>query len=572
MSLCLYVCLASTALYSKNKVIVTPNQATVEIGESISFSAQLEEKNGTVIDAPFTWSLNGKDIGTITQNGIFTANESGSVNVVATTSGLSGRAKVTVLSDTTESRNSDKKLKVLVLPQDTTLYNGQLLQYSAIFLDADSNQVDTTFTWSFSKEEVGTIDTISGLFSAIEKGNGFVYAHVGSLSGRGHVVVQDTSKKNGKIDGTVLRIFPEDTLVFIGDAVHYQAGLVDTLTGAITDTTADYWYRVGNDVGAIDWDGYFIAEGRGNGVIKAKLGTYTATTHVRVLSIEDTAQTDSVKLRFKNRDGNQIGKIHRNEENDVFKISGLPFPLSVLNGGKIIFTGGSLDESVSIDIGLSTASFLRDDSTVSYIDQILNGISFNVYVDSVLVSPFYFNQPVSLVLPFKEELLDTLGLAPEDLWIFFYEDTSDFNDEGGFDTDGITNVVVDSDAGVIYADVIHFSDLVIADKTKQPTGVSHSNVQPTAHRLHVNYPNPFNPQTQIQFNVGGSNMLHVRMNVYNLIGQKVRTLIDGLYPIGSHRVGWDGNDQNGIRVGSGIYICRFEVGGFVQSNRMVLLR
>jgi len=88
--------------------------------------------------------------------------------------------------------------------------------------------------------------------------------------------------------------------------------------------------------------------------------------------------------------------------------------------------------------------------------------------------------------------------------------------------------------------------------------------------LHQNYPNPFNPRTTIRFNLPKQS--HVTLTVYNILGQRIRTLFDGVKPAGIHFVWWDGRDDSGRSVSSGIYLCKIRTGGFIQTKKMFLLR
>lgn len=93
---------------------------------------------------------------------------------------------------------------------------------------------------------------------------------------------------------------------------------------------------------------------------------------------------------------------------------------------------------------------------------------------------------------------------------------------------------------------------------------------PTVYGLFQNYPNPFNPEAEIRFQVPKAS--HVILKVYNLIGQDVRTLIDHNYSAGSHSVRWDGRDNQGRAVASGVYLYRMQAGGFTEVKKMNLLR
>jgi len=100
-------------------------------------------------------------------------------------------------------------------------------------------------------------------------------------------------------------------------------------------------------------------------------------------------------------------------------------------------------------------------------------------------------------------------------------------------------------------------------------------VQPRQSALQQNYPNPFNPATTIPFAVGttkSESQVKVRLDVYNIAGQQIRTLVADDLPAGLHRVEWDGRDGLGRDVASGAYLYRLQIGEFVQSRRLLLLR
>jgi len=86
----------------------------------------------------------------------------------------------------------------------------------------------------------------------------------------------------------------------------------------------------------------------------------------------------------------------------------------------------------------------------------------------------------------------------------------------------------------------------------------------------TNFPNPFNPETTISYNLPHSS--HITITIYDLLGQKLITLFDGNKAAGSYSLKWDGKDYQGLSVPAGIYLYRFEAGNFIQEKKMILLR
>ncbi|MFQ5605799.1 MAG: right-handed parallel beta-helix repeat-containing protein [bacterium] len=97
-----------------------------------------------------------------------------------------------------------------------------------------------------------------------------------------------------------------------------------------------------------------------------------------------------------------------------------------------------------------------------------------------------------------------------------------------------------------------------------------ANELPLQFALMPNYPNPFNPSTTIRFELPLK--AEVKITVYDLIGRKVAILVEAEYAAGEHSVFWDGRDQHGRTVGSGVYFVKMQAGRFVQTNKMALVR
>ena len=93
---------------------------------------------------------------------------------------------------------------------------------------------------------------------------------------------------------------------------------------------------------------------------------------------------------------------------------------------------------------------------------------------------------------------------------------------------------------------------------------------PLPTKLIGNYPNPFNPETEINFSL--STQSDVTIYVYNTRGQLVKTLLDTSLPIGNHKVVWDGKDYNGKGVSSGMYFYTLQAGAYKSTKKMMLLK
>ena len=113
-------------------------------------------------------------------------------------------------------------------------------------------------------------------------------------------------------------------------------------------------------------------------------------------------------------------------------------------------------------------------------------------------------------------------------------------------------------------------DLKLIVGTAEYTSSEFSSIMPLRFNLCQNYPNPFNIETKIDFTLPVSG--YANLKIFNLLGQAVRTLVDGERPAGHYTVQWDGNDQNGLPVASGVYFYRIEQGDQSQYKKMMLIK
>jgi len=338
----------------------------------------------------------------------------------------------------------------------------------------------------------------------------------------------------------------------------------------VIDTTF-IWSISDTSIGTIDSSGLFAATGAGEGYVIITLDSLRDSAHVTVAdtSVSDVINTATIQKVLQN------GKLHKKidviqEGSGEYKFSGFPSPLNFLNGGRLMFPTSSLSEDIRITIKLpqfvkiegdSVSDFESDDTT----KVIASAAEFIVSVNGDTVSPYYFDSPVSVSLPYKRGLLNKLGLNPEDMTMAFYSDTA------GFETTGITNIVIDYSRNRIIADVAHFSTIVLYGEGEGiPTGIISESQIPDEFSLEQNYPNPFNPETKIIYQI--PEISRVTIKIFNILGQEVRTLVDKEQTMGEYKVIWDGKNNSGNPVGSGIYIYQLRTKDFISSKRMILLR
>jgi flagellar hook assembly protein FlgD len=95
-------------------------------------------------------------------------------------------------------------------------------------------------------------------------------------------------------------------------------------------------------------------------------------------------------------------------------------------------------------------------------------------------------------------------------------------------------------------------------------------VNPAVTQLQGNYPNPFNPETTISFSLKESQFVNI--DIYNILGQRVKTLVANEMNKGTHSLIWNGTDNGGRNVASGIYFYKMQAGKYSSTKKMILMK
>jgi hypothetical protein len=146
---------------------------------------------------------------------------------------------------------------------------------------------------------------------------------------------------------------------------------------------------------------------------------------------------------------------------------------------------------------------------------------------------------------------------------------------GLLDINGKGHIPAGKTEVLIIAGEIELTSALAADRTGLTSAVTilpteKSLSLPMEFSLNQNYPNPFNPATTIRFDLPQA--CRTRLDVYNITGQRVISLVDQLLDAGSHSIIWDGKNASGESVASGIYLYKIKAEGFQKTRKMVLLK
>lgn len=161
---------------------------------------------------------------------------------------------------------------------------------------------------------------------------------------------------------------------------------------------------------------------------------------------------------------------------------------------------------------------------------------------------------------------DTLakyGMSVDNLIVFFLDTDNVWKPVSDQLAVPSIDILVTNQSGVSSFYVVTSSAATAVDNGQQVS------LLPSDIALYQNYPNPFNPTTRIEFSLPSSQ--HVRLAVYDLLGQRVRTLFDDMKPSGYSSVQWDGRNGRGVRVSGGIYHYVLQVGGIFKTGKMTFL-
>ena len=132
------------------------------------------------------------------------------------------------------------------------------------------------------------------------------------------------------------------------------------------------------------------------------------------------------------------------------------------------------------------------------------------------------------------------------------------------DNDGKPELIIQGPPGNLGGNII------VLERAR-PTSVEETPVSaPSRFELSQNYPNPFNPSTVIKYSI--ARKTHVRLIIYNILGEEVIRLVDREMPAGTYTVTWDGRDASGRTAYTGVYFYTLQTETFKQTRKMLLIK
>jgi PKD repeat protein len=260
--------------------------------------------------------------------------------------------------------------------------------------------------------------------------------------------------------------------------------------------------------------------------------------------------------------------------------------------------------------GGGAVDFIPGDAMHQSLTELMPGYGYwaKVKFDAMLTYPGFNPPPAAPRLDNQRSLATSVGVTPSRDWMSIYGSNLEvdgepvrsgatvevFTDDGvlcgsGAYNDGILKFTAvygldgenetsanypktDEQLNVRIDGVAVASDLTYRGGGSRVSlgSLSAADLLPDAYSVSQNYPNPFNPSTTIAFNLPTAGQ--VELSVFNVLGQKVATIANGQFTAGSHEVTWNGTDENGTSVGSGIYFYRIQSADFDQTKKMILMK
>jgi len=146
------------------------------------------------------------------------------------------------------------------------------------------------------------------------------------------------------------------------------------------------------------------------------------------------------------------------------------------------------------------------------------------------------------------------------------------NIAGEYSTTFQYSMVIDSDGIIQWSGRTSQTSAInsVIEGLLTPTAIEDKTTSPVKFELKNNYPNPFNPETRIPFSVNKTQ--NIKLEIYNISGKLIRTIIDAPFAKGNFEASWNGINDQGIRVASGVYFSRLQGESTVKMKQLLLIK
>lgn len=259
-----------------------------------------------------------------------------------------------------------------------------------------------------------------------------------------------------------------------------------------------------------------------------------------------------------------------------------------LEGGGALYINGldiayELGDPASPYYSQASADFLSDQLGATYVAPqvtflLINGVSGDPITDGMDIVGLFGGTGANTIDPTNGKYANQIGLASSNsdaIFNFYNQPDKQAGIRAAYPVTGGTARVVFTTFGfetIAEATIrSQFLDRMITWMENTTVGIDDpTSAAVSDFRLEANYPNPFNPQTAIEFSVPVASV--VTLEIFDISGRHVKTLHQASLPVGHHKFIWDATDASGNSVASGVYFYRMRAVDFVQTRKMMLLR
>ncbi|MDP8201306.1 MAG: FlgD immunoglobulin-like domain containing protein, partial [Candidatus Tenebribacter burtonii] len=227
---------------------------------------------------------------------------------------------------------------------------------------------------------------------------------------------------------------------------------------------------------------------------------------------------------------------------------------------------------------------IADPATLEYLDESLNAGTYEYTIEAYYTSPDGISDPTEPVTAtvVLDVPINVVALSiPPNIMVTWSPPNRGVDSYNVY-RDSV--MISEGEIGTLYIDInisgYHYWNITAVydggweSEFSETVGVGPAtdpNLIPLVTALNGNFPNPFNPETTISFSVSQT-FLFVNMEIYNLKGQKIKTLLNEILPAGIHSVVWNGTDDNSKKISSGVYLYKMQVGNYSKTKKMILIK
>ena len=568
-------------------ITVLPPDTSVAKGLTVQYAAIGNYTDASWLDLTdeVTWASSDPAVATIDTTGLATAVDVGTCDITASWYSV---GRDTTITGTAALAVTEKELvSIEVSPADTTIALGLAVQYTAIGTYTDNSQEPITgrVNWASSDTTVATIGP-GGLAQSVGEGTTHITASSGPVSSPPAVL------NVGPHELVSLAIAPEDTAI-VADTLRavfhtMQYTAVGTYTdGAEIDITSEvFWASSAPSVAVVDSSGLATAVAPGATAISASQGAVSDSTGLIVAALGDVNHDGEVNVADVIRVINII--LAKPPEPTDFELVAGDFMtdsainiLDVVGIIRHILDPAWIPGGVARAVAVQAVQVWLPRIVAETDNRVVVPVEVTAYT-SIAAAQMRLKYDPNLLVPSAPELTERskrMALAYNqtgdgELRVVLYSLIGELIPEG---SGPILNLpfqrLKDSQRGTS----ISLEEIILADGEGRAISANLTAVEtevpgsiPLSYLLNQNSPNPFNAKTTIRFELPATST--VTLEVYNLAGQKVRTLVDGTKQAGRYSAVWDGKDEAGRDVASGIYLYRLQADDFIDIKRMVLLK